>query len=171
MIKKENLLIQKYLKEHSLVESNILSFNDFIENKMQQIIDDMNKNLSNEEMDIKIGKIKIGKPNVIESDGSMSVLTPAIAKLRNLTYSAPIYVDLSVHYGEHSDESEVEIGRIPIIVRSSACTTSKMSEQDLLKNYMDPKDSGGYFIINGNERVIVMSEDLAPNQPFIEEGR
>src|SRR3989338_247500 len=102
MIKKENLLIQKYLKEHSLVESNILSFNDFIENKMQQIIDDMNKNLSNEEMEIKIGKI-------------------------------------------------------PIIVRSSACTTSKMSEQDLLKNYMDPKDSGGYFIINGNERVIVMS--------------
>jgi len=36
---------------------------------------------------------------------------------------------------------------------------------------MDPLDPGGYFIINGNERVIVMSEDLAPNQPFIEEGR
>src|SRR3989344_8728180 len=36
---------------------------------------------------------------------------------------------------------------------------------------MDKLDTGGYFIINGNEKVIVMSEDLAANQPFIEKGR
>ena len=34
-----------------------------------------------------------------------------------------------------------------------------------MKIQMDP---GGYFIINGNERVMVMAEDLAENQPFIE---
>ncbi len=171
MRKKENILIEEYLKQHSLVESNILSFNDFLANKMQYIIDEINASLINEDVEIKIGKVKVGKPNIVEADGSSNILTPMIAKLRNLTYSAPVFVELSVKYGGQRDEAEVEIGRIPIMVRSAACTTSGMSRDKLKENYMDPLDPGGYFIINGNERVIVMSEDLAPNQPFIEEGR
>ena len=43
-----------------------------------------------------------------------------------------------------------------------------MSEEELIREYNDPIDTGGYFIINGNERVMVMSEDLAENQAFIE---
>ncbi|HED06438.1 MAG TPA: DNA-directed RNA polymerase subunit B'', partial [Ignavibacteria bacterium] len=44
-------------------------------------------------------------------------------------------------------------------------------KEELIKNYNDPLDTGGYFIINGNERVMVMLEDLAENQPFIENDR
>jgi DNA-directed RNA polymerase subunit B len=171
MVKQENLLVEKYLKQHSLVESNILSFNDFLDNRMQNIVNEINASLSHEDIEIKIGKLRLGKPNVVEADGSSSILTPMIAKLRNLTYSAPIFVDLSVKFGEQTDDAEVEIGRIPIMVKSAACTTNGMSRDELKDNFMDPLDPGGYFMINGNERVIVMSEDLAPNQPFIEEGR
>ncbi|MEK6843820.1 MAG: DNA-directed RNA polymerase subunit B'' [Nanoarchaeota archaeon] len=171
MVKKENILIEKYLKQHSLVESNILSFNDFINNRMQDIVNDINHSLNQEEVEVKIGKVKIGKPNIIEADGSSNILTPMIAKIRGLTYSAPVFVELSVRYGEQSDDAEVEIGRIPIMVRSATCTTHGMNREDLRENYMDPLDPGGYFIINGNERIIVMSEDLAPNQSFIEKGR
>jgi DNA-directed RNA polymerase subunit B len=171
MSKKENLLIEKYLEQHSLVESNVLSFNNFINNRMQQIVDEINSSLNNEDIEIKLGKVRVGKPNIIEADGSTSLLTPMIAKLRNLTYSAPVFIDLSVRFGEQTDDGEVEIGRIPIIVRSSACTTHGMTRDELRENYMDHLDPGGYFIINGNERVIVMSEDLAPNKPFIEKGR
>ena len=46
-----------------------------------------------------------------------------------------------------------------------------MSRDELIKHYEDPSDSGGYFLINGNERVIVMGEDLASNQPFIENSK
>ena len=90
MGKKENILVEKYLKEHSLVESNILSFNNFLNNKMQQIVSEINESLPNEDIEIKIGKIRIGKPNIIEADGSSSIITPMIAKLRSLTYSSPI---------------------------------------------------------------------------------
>ncbi len=168
---KENILVEKYLKQHSLVESNILSFNDFLENKLQHIVNEINDSLTHEDIEIKIGRVRVGKPNIVEADGSSSILTPMVAKIRNLTYSAPVFVDLSVKFGDQTDDAEVEIGRIPIMVRSSACTTSGMSREELKNNYMDPLDPGGYFVINGNERVIVMSEDLAPNQPFIEEGR
>ena len=167
----KHLLVKKYLEQHSIVESNILSFNDFVKNKMQQIVNEISNGLENDEVEIKLGKIRIEKPNIVESDGSTKVITPAIARLRNLTYSAPVFLELSIKYGDQTDSSEVEIGRIPVIVKSTACNTYGMSKDDLRKNYMDPLDVGGYFIINGNEKVIVMSEDLAANTSFIEEGR
>ncbi|MBI5803853.1 DNA-directed RNA polymerase subunit B'' [Candidatus Pacearchaeota archaeon] len=171
MSKGKNVLIEKYLEQHSLVESNIRSFNDFVENRVQKIVEEINDGLSNEDVEIKFGKVRIGEPNIIEADGSISKITPVLARLRNITYASPIYVELSVRYNEQTESSEVEIGRVPVIVRGAICNTHGMSKEELGENYMDPLDPGGYFIINGNERVIVMSEDLAPNQPFIEEGR
>ncbi len=171
MTKKHNILIKKYLDEHSVVESNVLSFNDFLSNRIQHIVEELNESLSNEEVEIRFGRVRVGQPNIIEADGSKTPITPLIARLRDLTYSAPVFVELSVKYDNQADSTEVEIGRIPIIVRSAACNTSGMSREERVDNYMDPLDPGGYFIINGNERVIVMSEDLAANQPFIEEGR
>src|SRR3989338_4336245 len=169
--RKRNILVEKYLEQHSLVESNLLSFNDFIKNKIQQIVNEINETINNEEVEIKLGKVRIEKPNIIESDGSSSLVTPTIARLRSLTYSTPIYVELTVKYAGQTDSSEVEIGRIPVMVRSAICNTYGMSRDKLRENYMDPLEVGGYFIVNGNERVMVMNEDLAPNQPFIEEGR
>ena len=54
------------------------------------------------------------------------------------------------------------------MVKSKVCNTYGMSKEELIQNYNDPIDPGGYFIINGNERVLVMAEDLAENQVFIE---
>src|SRR3989338_11237324 len=170
MQEQRNILIKKYLEQHSLVESNIISFNDFINNKMQKIVTELNENITHEEeVEIKLGKIRIEKPNIVEADGSTSIVTPTIARLRSLTYSSPVYAELTIKYGNQTDSSEVEIGRIPIMVKSSACNMGGMSKYELRENYMDPLDPGGYFIINGNERVMVMNEDLAANQPFIEE--
>ncbi len=168
---KKNILVEKYLEQHSLVESNIRSFNDFVKSRMQQIVEEINDSLEGEDVELKFGKIRIAKPNTVEADGSVNLLTPMTARLRNLTYSSPVFVELSVKFEGQTESTEVEIGRIPIIVRSEICNTNKMSKEELEKNYLDPLDPGGYFIINGNERVIVMSEDLAPNQFFIEKGR
>ncbi len=171
MNNKKNILVAKYLEQHSLVESNIISFNDFIQNKLQQIIHEINDTINNEEVEITLGKIRVGKPNIVESDGSTTLITPMVARLRSLTYSAPIFLELTVKFGGQTDSAEVEIGRIPIMVKSAFCNIYGMNREQLRDNYMDPLDPGGYFIINGNERVMVMSEDLAANQPFLEEGR
>lgn len=171
MAQEKHLLVKKYLKQHSLVESNIVSFNDFINNRMQEIVNEINNNIDNEEVEIRFGKIRIDKPNVIEADGGISLITPTEARLRNLTYSAPVFAEINVKYGDQSDSAEVEIGRIPVIVRSDACNSGKMSKDEMIEAHLDPLDPGGYFVINGNERIITMTEDLAANQPFIEEGR
>ena len=41
-----------------------------------------------------------------------------------------------------------------------------MSKEELIENYNDPMDPGGYFIIKGNERVMVMAEDLGRKSTF-----
>jgi len=164
----KHLIVKKYLKEHSLVESNILSFNNFVEEKMQQIVNELNESFSSDDTEIKLGRIRVGKPNIIEADGSVSLITPTEARLRNLTYSAPVYLEISVKQGQQTESQEVEIGRVPIMVKSKICNTFGMSKEELEKNHIDSLDPGGYFIINGNERVMVLTEDLAANQPFIE---
>lgn len=164
----EHVLVREFLKNHSLVESNIRSFNDFFENRMQEIVAELSDSLPTEDFEIKLGKIRVGKPDIIESDGSSRIITPAEARLRSLTYSAPIWMEMTINYAGQVETEEVQLGRIPIMIKSKACTLSGMNEEELIKNYIDPKDQGGYFLINGNERIMIMAEDLASNQTFIE---
>jgi DNA-directed RNA polymerase subunit B len=135
---------------------------------MQEIVDEISQGIENDEFEISLGKIKVEKPKVIEADGSSSLIMPYEARLRNLTYSGPISVEITVKKGEQVDSEVVEIGRIPAMVKSILCNTNGMTKEELVQNYSDPMDPGGYFIINGNERVMVMAEDLAENQTFIE---
>jgi len=164
----EHLLVKEFLKNHSLVESNITSFNDFIEKRMQEIVVELSDALPNDDFEIKLGNVRVGKPNIIESDGSSRPITPAEVRLRKLTYSAPVWIEMSINYAGQVESEEIQLGRIPVMVKSRACNLDGMSEEDLIKNYIDPKDQGGYFLINGNERVMVMAEDLASNQTFVE---
>lgn len=168
-MKEEHLLVKKYLEDHSLIESNIVSFNNFINHRMQEIINELNDGMTpDEDIEVKLGKIKVGKPEIFEADGSSHLIMPSEARIRGLTYSAPVHVEVTIKQAGQLDSHEVEIGRIPVIVKSDVCNLHNMDKDQLIEEYIDPKDPGGYFIINGNERVIVMAEDLAENQPFIE---
>lgn len=164
----EHILVKEFLKNHSLVESNIKSFNNFVKIRMQEIVTELSDALPNEDFEIKLGKIRIEKPNMVESDGSSKPITPAEARLRKLTYSAPIWMEMAINYAGQVETEEVQLGRIPIMINSDICNLNGMDEDELIKNYIDPKDHGGYFLINGNERVMVMAEELASNQTFIE---
>ena len=92
--KDKHLLVKRYLEDHSLVESNITSFNNFVNHRMQEIVDELNEIIPKEETEIKLGKIKIDRPNIIEADGSSHAITPAEARIRGLTYSAPIHLEV-----------------------------------------------------------------------------
>ena len=89
-------LIKNYFEKHSFVESNIRSFNSFMEKGIQKVIDESQDILPTiipsevTEFKIKLGKIEIEKPQIVESDGSKRKIFPAEARLRKLTYSAPI---------------------------------------------------------------------------------
>src|SRR6266704_1919105 len=61
-----------------------------------------------------------------------------------------------------------EIGELPVMLKSKICLLSKLSSDDLVGVGEDPLDPGGYFIVNGSERVIVALEDLAANRILVD---
>ena len=50
----EHVIVKKYLQDHSLVESNITSFNDFMDTRMQEIVSEVQETISNEDFEIKL---------------------------------------------------------------------------------------------------------------------
>lgn len=57
---------------------------------------------------------------------------------------------------------------MPIMLRSSNCVLTNKSHYELAKLNECPYDSGGYFIINGQEKVILIQEQMVRNRIIVE---
>src|SRR5438876_1201752 len=126
--------------------------------------------------------ITLGLPVVKEANGATHPLNPMEARLRNLNYTAPIYLDFTVvENGIEREPERVHIGNFPVMVKSKRCLLYKENmetegelgldeyRQQLVREFHeDPFDPGGYFIIGGTERALISLEDLAPNRVLVE---
>ena len=125
--------------------------------------------------------ITLGLPIVKEANGATHPLTPMEARLRNLNYTAPIYLDFTViENGIEREPERVHVGNLPIMVKSKRCQLYKENLETegeltldeyrgmLVEKGEDPVDPGGYFIIGGTERTLISLEDLAPNRVLVE---
>jgi DNA-directed RNA polymerase subunit B len=73
--------------------------------------------------------------------------------------------------GKILESRPIHVGDLPVMVRSHACKLYGFNEQKLIEYGEDPQDPGGYFIINGSERVIVGLEDLSYNKIIVDEEK
>ena len=113
---------------------------------------------------IQIKSPRFGIPSCIEKNGDIRRCTPMEARNRDLMYSAPMYVDIHHTFPNGSQiHKDVFFARIPVMVRSSLCT---LKEGDDYKNGECPHDPGGYFIVNGREKTLVVQERISPNIIF-----
>jgi len=164
-------LCKRYFEEESFVKSDIESFNNFIEKRLQEIVDE-NKQIEPtiipnnvDSYKIKLNKIGVDMPMLVEADGSTRPVFPCEARLRKITYAAAMHLNMSVHIdGTQREEFNAYIGNIPIMLKSKYCHLSKLNREELIEHGEDPDDTGGYFIINGSEKVLVKVEDLAANK-------
>ncbi|MFA7375738.1 MAG: DNA-directed RNA polymerase subunit B'', partial [Methanothrix soehngenii] len=165
-----NSLYSAYFTRDKLVHHHINSFNDFIDKGLQKVIDEVNIIETNiENTYVKLGNIRVEKPMVREADGSVERLYPNDARLRNLTYASPIKLEMTIVEGEtEKDPVEADIGTLPIMLNSKVCNLSGLSADEMISFGEDPSDPGGYFVVNGSERVIMTLEDLAPNKILVE---
>ena len=166
------VLVNAFIREKGLVRQHLDSYNNFIDNVLQEIVDEVGiVETEIPGVKVRLGSIEVGEPKIREADGSESAVTPMIARLRDLTYSAPIYLEMSLIVDDEERETtRVYIGEMPIMVRSSKCILSKVNRSKLIKMGEDPEDPGGYFIVNGSERVLITQEDLAVNRVLVDTG-
>ncbi len=157
-----------FLKENSLVKQHLDSYNNFVENKLQKIVDEQAKIESSHGITIKLGKVTLELPRILEADGSHRKITPMEARLRNQSYEARVLIDLTlIQDNVEKETQQIFIGMLPVMIGSNLCYLNKMNEDELIVAGEDPLDTRGYFIINGSERVLVAIEDLAQNRTIV----
>ena len=163
------------LIDRNVVKHQIESYNRFVEDRIQAILNEVGsiepELPDGEELVIKIVDVDIKRPKINEADGSVREITPREARMRDLTYSSEIKVEMApIFEGVKQEVEEVTIGEIPVMVGSDLCWTSEWDDQEMRENGLDPEDTGGYFIINGSEKTIIAMEELANNKPvFLED--
>ncbi len=162
------------LIEQNLVKHQIDSYNRFVEERIQSILNEVGEIKPDlpegEELVIKIVDVDVKRPHINEADGSVRRITPKEARMRDLTYSSEIKVTMTpIFEGVQQESEEVTIGRIPVMVGSDLCWTADMTEEELREAGEDPDDPEGYFIINGSEKTIIAMEEFANNKPVYQQ--
>ena len=194
---KENIswkVIDKYFKDNpsNLVAHHLESYNDFFNNGIRRIFrennpirfiereDESSSTGNRNECLLYLGgkdgtKIYYGKP-VIYDDHRAHYMFPNDARLRNMTYGITIHYDVEVEFkyyvgGEKKEHTmtlpRIFLGRFPVMLQSDLCILNTMNKDVRFNMGECRNDYGGYFIIDGKEKVIISQEKFADNMLYI----
>ncbi|XP_048688146.1 DNA-directed RNA polymerase III subunit RPC2 isoform X3 [Caretta caretta] len=167
-------LLPAFLKVKGLVKQHIDSFNYFINVEIKKIMKANEKVTSDADpmWYLKYLNIYVGIPDVEESFNVTRPVSPHECRLRDMTYSAPITVDIEYTRGsQRIIRNALPIGRMPIMLRSSNCVLTGKTPAEFAKLNECPLDPGGYFIVKGVEKVILIQEQLSKNRIIVEADR
>ena len=183
----------------ALIDHHLISYNDFFNTGIKQVLKEKNpirfiKDQHQKSKDFQhqaylyIGgknadKLYYGKP-VIYDDDSEHIMYPNEARLRNMTYAFTIHVDIDVEFViksynesdeivfEHSETvtiPKIYLGKFPIMLQSDMCILKDLSPEVRYNMGECRNDKGGYFIVDGKEKVIICQEKFADNTLYIQD--
>jgi DNA-directed RNA polymerase II subunit RPB2 len=165
-------LLHTYFEKYGFVRHQIESFDAFIHTMLPHIIQesaDIRVTQDDHEHVISMCNVSVCRPTTTAVDGTDVDLMPHMARLKHLTYSSAVLVDV-VHdifdaAGAHVERRlfrETCLCRLPIMLGSRCCHTQHVDDQ------MECRlDQGGYFIVSGGEKVVVAQEKLHHNTPYV----
>ena len=187
-------IIESYFDGQHLtrcIRHQLESYNHFVNHEIQKTIDmfnpvtvhsehDYNKEHDKYtlEMVITFSNFHIYRPQIHENNGATKLMFPQEARLRNFTYSSAMTVDLNIkiirYFGEKLTQSEtfhktlpkIHIGKLPIMVKSDICVLKQYKHLDCKITGECYVDAGGYFIINGSEKIVIPQERAAENKVY-----
>ena len=132
------------------------SFDEFIQNKMQDVVDEQlpieilpepqvpedHPDFIRKKFRFKFGQIYLSTPQLTEKDGTTDTMRPMVARIRNLTYCAPLFVDISKTVTEvdengadirllEKEDERMFIGKIPIMLQSTYCVLKGQANKGL----------------------------------------
>lgn len=164
-----------------LAHNQLNSYNDFIDNMIPSLIKNHNPIVVGHDWDPIEEKFRIryevefdgqpymSRPQINEGSGSVRDLLPNEARLRSLSYSAYMYLDVTHRYyeGENmiKEKKETQIPfKLPCMLHSKYCYLTNNDAETRRQMGECPYDVGGYFIINGSEKVIISQERPVDNK-------
>jgi DNA-directed RNA polymerase II subunit RPB2 len=182
-------IIDKYFTENPdcLVSHQLESFNNFFNNDIFQLFKNNNPIRFREgenECLMYLGgkdasKIYFGKPVIYEKvsaneNTSPQFMYPNIARLKNITYGFTIHYDVEIDFlmkDENKEKSilveKIYLGKFPIMLHSDFCILKGLDKKTIYNFGECYNDLGGYFIIDGKEKVVISELVHAVNTIFI----
>lgn len=172
-IRDKSKLLPHFLSMRGLMRQHIDSFDHFLNVEIKQVVAAKSNQEVRSDADanffLQYLDINIGEPSLDEQSFETASVTPFQCRLRDCTYSAPIYVNVKyVRQKQIVTKNNLQIGHIPIMLRSCKCVLRDKSPEELAKLKECEYDPGGYFVVKGNEKVILMHEQLSKNRVIIE---
>eukprot|EP01133_Synstelium_polycarpum_P014866 gene14866-17579_t len=153
-----------------LVAPHIDSYNFFVDHGMRLITESMapvyiNKVTGSPYWRVKFSELNMAAPHKAES----KALYPMEAREAGVSYNAALSGKVVIYDGSTNrrigDEITVQLGNIPVMVRSTRCHLRDMTPAQLLERHEEAMEVGGYFITNGNEKVVRMLVGNKANHP------
>lgn len=183
-------------KGNPLTQHQITSYNIFLENGIDNVIqgsspvacevietkdaDDSEHRATKTRVEVSFGRVHIRKPTITEKNGFVRQMYPNDARLRNETYAAKMETEVFVKTIVTTPEGgtsvyensvpRVVLGSVPIMLGSSPCPLEGASPARAREMGECAFEEGGYFIINGGERVIVSQEMITENWLYVFQG-
>lgn len=195
------VLLESYFRDkhlERLVRHQIESYNHFINYQAGRTIKMFNplcirsdKHYVEEhklyalEVEISFDNFRMHPPQIHENNGATKTMLPQEAKLRNFTYASSMTVDVHIKYIIRDGEDmtappriiektlpkKINIGKMPIMVKSSICVLTQNSHIPSAHTGECPMDCGGYFIIKGSEKTVLGQERAAENRIYCFDGK
>lgn len=171
-------IVKDYFEINGLVKHQIETFNWFATKGLKNIINNESsvryEPTSSENYILKFSNICMEPPTIIDDDRTIRPLYPQEARNKDLSYTGNVCVDI-VETVETNDgkppqiteQYRVPIAKIPVMILSDMCNLRQFTpqENETLHGH-STADQGGYFIINGKERVLISQVRKAYNKPL-----
>ena len=126
-------------------------------------------------------EVRVDTPTIVgDDDGLARPLLPNEARLLDLTYATNVYVDVLAKYTVTSEGATtvrtvalprpVCLGSVPLMLHSRHCLLRGLPPDALRAAGECPYDRGGYFVVDGKEKIIVAKESPVKNRLYVRPG-
>jgi DNA-directed RNA polymerase II subunit RPB2 len=172
---------EKKESKYRLNEHHLESYNDFMNCIIPAIIENNNPikivKDSGNVYSLIIKDINIRKPMIKNLSGELDNFYPFMARSKNSSYLCDVFVTLEERCTKNGSpigytngeniHNNILLCKIPCMLHSDYCHLKGLSDSELIALGECPYDIGGYFIINGGEKVIVSQERVAENKVYV----
>ncbi|KNC77992.1 hypothetical protein SARC_09558, partial [Sphaeroforma arctica JP610] len=143
-----------------LVAPHVQSFNFFLSDGLdlavadlecEEVVDDAGRVLK-----MWISECEVGYPRINErAQTNTHTMYPTECRERGVSYKAAMFAQINFSLDDEIVFSERRsMGQVPIMVKSEKCNIADLQPRELIRRREEPEELGGYFIINGLEKII-----------------
>ncbi|AAK39687.1 second-largest subunit of RNA polymerase III (nucleomorph) [Guillardia theta] len=165
--------LRLYLISRGLIWQQIESYNKLINYQLISILKKIENEIWNYNsfLEIKFINTSMSIGTFFEKNIGNTV-TPFHSRIKDTTYSIDIYSDLFIRINNKKKFINNNlIFKIPLMLKCNRCILYGKKEDFYIKINECPLDPGGYFIIKGTEKVILIQEKLVLNRIGIEKDK